>query len=747
MSTTISFRMLLGEVSHMKRMHNQSPLWIKGIGLWGILSLALVVQADTHNWGGLAGSWNDPANWVENDGGIPDVQDDIANITADIGAAQSISVDAPVTIGTLTIGDAAGTSGYTVTGTADNIVTFSHTSGVATISKTSGGTEFFNAPVVLASDLTFSMSGVNNGSAGTYFQFGPNGATAAQTISGTGTIINNATAGNLSFTDVIGGAIAITNNSATGVMFINTKGANSYSGDTTLNAGSYTTLGNVTGAPANSVPFGTGTLRLSGGTLFVGAAKTVANAIVAEASTTSVLRGGNGSLNRTLTLSGPITGTGTISTGTSSFVLPTGFSINSFSNSGTTAFQGDISAFQGTFTHETQLQSTATANVMTFNGITAASMDGSQATFAIAGETSGTTRSFNFGSSTVGVTTFKMGELSGTGGMINKIATATVTDLLEIGHLNTNSSFAGVIGGELLNVTKVGTGTLTLSAVQTYNGTTTVAGGVLNVDTTGSIDASPTIAVSPTASLLTNHILATTLTLDGSATIRADGGTLGASKVETLTINTGGQLNLKNNDLVVGTSTLAAVRDQIKLGIPLATNVSATAGITSDMMTVGVHGFGYALGSDVNRSPLIGGPGAGGTLSGQAYDDDSVLVKFTYRGDADLDGDSDLDDLGHWANAFTGDLGLGPLASPTTLWTQGDWDYDGDTDLDDLGFWSSTFTGDLGGGGLSVYAPNASDGAVAALAQMGINLVPEPSSICLIICGSLVLLRNKRRQG
>jgi hypothetical protein len=124
-----------------------------------------------------------------------------------------------------------------------------------------------------------------------------------------------------------------------------------------------------------------------------------------------------------------------------------------------------------------------------------------------------------------------------------------------------------------------------------------------------------------------------------------------------------------------------------------------------------------------------------------------VLVKYTYRGDADLDGDSDLDDLGFWANSFTGDLGLGPVAAPTTLWTQGDWDYDGDTDLDDLGFWSSTFTGDLGGGGLSVYAPNASSGAIAALAGMGITAVPEPSGVLLISIGmmSVHLVRRQRR--
>jgi hypothetical protein len=264
------------------------------------------------------------------------------------------------------------------------------------------------------------------------------------------------------------------------------------------------------------------------------------------------------------------------------------------------------------------------------------------------------------------------------------------------------------------------------------------------VSPTGSIDTSPTITVDSTGALLTNHILTTSLTINGTATINANGGVAGASKVETLIMGTGSQLNLKNNDLAVGTGSLSDVRAQIKLGLSGISNTASASGITSDMMTFGVHGFGYASGSDPNLNPILSG-----SLSGQSYDADSVLVKFTYRGDADLDGDSDLDDLGYWANSFTGDLGLGPLANPTTLWTQGDWDYDGDTDLDDLGFWSSTFTGDLGGGGLSVYAPNAPDGAIAALAQMGINAVPEPGAMSLIGIGFCMVgvLRRSARRG
>jgi autotransporter-associated beta strand protein len=301
-----------------------------------------------------------------------------------------------------------------------------------------------------------------------------------------------------------------------------------------------------------------------------------------------------------------------------------------------------------------------------------------------------------------------------------------------------------IISGAGFGVTKEGTGTVLFNGANTYTGDTTVNAGTLEIN--GQHTVGNSYYVAPNGKLVANTIRVGTLVVDGVAEVRADGGAVGASMVESLVIGAG-QLNLKNNDLIIGTGNLLDVRSQIKLGVSGVSNTAAATGITSDLMTAGVHGFGYALGDDVNRSPLIGGPGAGGTLSGLTYDADSVLVKFTYRGDADLDGDSDLDDLGFWANAFTGDLGLGSEAAPTTLWTQGDWDYDGDTDLDDLGFWSSTFTGDLGGGGLSVYTPYAPEGAIAALAQMGITAVPEPVSSSLLVLGlGAVTLQSLRRR-
>jgi hypothetical protein len=109
-------------------------------------------------------------------------------------------------------------------------------------------------------------------------------------------------------------------------------------------------------------------------------------------------------------------------------------------------------------------------------------------------------------------------------------------------------------------------------------------------------------------------------------------------------------------------------------------------------------------------------------------------VQLALYGDADVDGDVDLDDVGAWAVNFTGELGG---TGPTFIfWYQGDWDYDGDVDLDDVGRWSQNFTGELGGGAsvLHIDSPLHPQ-AERILQQLGITVVPEPAaSVLALLC-------------
>jgi hypothetical protein len=190
----------------------------------------------------------------------------------------------------------------------------------------------------------------------------------------------------------------------------------------------------------------------------------------------------------------------------------------------------------------------------------------------------------------------------------------------------------------------------------------------------------------------------------------------GFSQIQALSITNGAQLDLTNNSMQIDTSgpvaaLLGTVRGHLASGRIISSSADAT------------HRLGY-------------GPQAS-----------SVLLKFTYAGDADLDGDADGVDIGSWATNFTGELGGG--ASATMNWSQGDWDYDGDVDGVDAGLWATAFTGELGGGGLVLHveAP-LSRGAAEALAKLGVTMVPEPGIGLLIAasCPALAVTGRRRRR-
>jgi autotransporter-associated beta strand protein len=81
-----------------------------------------------------------------------------------------------------------------------------------------------------------------------------------------------------------------------------------------------------------------------------------------------------------------------------------------------------------------------------------------------------------------------IGSLAGTGTVVSNSATATLT----VGGGNTNTTFTGVLqnGAGVLALTKIGTGTFTLTGTNTYTGGTTISAGTLqlgNGGTAGSI--------------------------------------------------------------------------------------------------------------------------------------------------------------------------------------------------------------------------------------------------------------------
>jgi fibronectin-binding autotransporter adhesin len=310
-------------------------------------------------------------------------------------------------------------------------------------------------------------------------------------------VINAANSGGVTIsapiTEDTGSPSSVTiNSTSTGATTL--SGANTFSGGVYMNSGTLTlgvgSVGSV--GSITSGALGKGTLTLSGGIINTGAF-THMNAINVTAGTTTNIFGAG-------TLTGPITGTGTFSNDSTVGGA-----------SATLAMQGDISGFQGTFNFN---NTTLNRNNFNFNATTGNALDGSQAKFVVNGVITGS----NIRQLTLGGTNavFKAGELSGTGGQVQSAGT------IEIGYLNTDSSFTGQIIGSSTKITKVGSGTLTLGGANTYTGVTTVNAGILKAGSTTAFgpaaNASLAFGASSAGKVQLNGNSMTVISLNSNAT-------------------------------------------------------------------------------------------------------------------------------------------------------------------------------------------------------------------------------------
>jgi hypothetical protein len=147
-----------------------------------------------------------------------------------------------------------------------------------------------------------------------------------------------------------------------------------------------------------------------------------------------------------------------------------------------------------------------------------------------------------------------------------------------------------------------------------------------------------------------------------------------------LAIAPGGWLDLDTNDLIVN---YPAAAPQSPIG---SWNGSAYTGLTGQVAS-GRHIFsGISAGVSDGHTTMLGiaesadalhlGPADMGTFSGEPVDATAVLIKFTYGGDATLDGKVNVDDYGRI------DFNVG-LA--TRGWYNGDFNLDGKINVDDYG--------------------------------------------------------------
>jgi hypothetical protein len=188
----------------------------------------------------------------------------------------------------------------------------------------------------------------------------------------------------------------------------------------------------------------------------------------------------------------------------------------------------------------------------------------------------------------------------------------------------------------------------------------------------------------------------------------------GANRFSTFSITTDGTVDLKNNALVVDYSSIGLLVNLIRTDL-------RTGRVISSALTPG-----YAVGYGDNQLLQIG------TFAGlDVSSHNNVLLKYTYAGDANLDGQVDISDLYALASSWHGS---GP-------WTSGDFNYDGVVNAADLGLLASNWQAGVGNP-----VPGAALGdALLALHLPDVSLTPEPTGMVLLALLTPWSLKRTRR--
>lgn len=319
------------------------------------------------------------------------------------------------------------------------------------------------------------------------------------------TVSNDATTYAISGSGQIGGGGILTKR-GTGLFTLTT--VNTYSGGTIIQGGTLDIAG-IFGA------LGAGTLTLSGGTFQSSLASGTANInnpIVCTAGTTNVIQA-NGAGNTVLNASLSGNNNGQLT-----------FASDGVKGVDLTA---DNSGLGGIVTMASQV---------TLRYRNAASGNTPGVNYAL-GTTSSTLSSKVDGTPTI----YRLGALSGEAGcVVDGHGSGAGGDgahvTWEVGALNLNTAFGGVIrngnqagGSNVTTLIKVGTGTLTLSGLNTYTGNTTVSNGILAIASAASIPVGSTVVLASPGKLQLDFIgtnYARGLVIDG---VTKPDGTYGAT--------------------------------------------------------------------------------------------------------------------------------------------------------------------------------------------------------------------------
>ena len=209
----------------------------------------------------------------------------------------------------------------------------------------------------------------------------------------------------------------------------------------------------------------------------------------------------------------------------------------------------------------------------------------------------------------------------------------------------------------------------------------------------------------------------------GTVHVERNGTPGGTSILKTLSIGLTGRLDLDDNDLLVrytGANPYVTIRDYVIKGLTFG----ATGIVSSAAQSAGntVHAV-----VDNARLHLA-------NWEGTPIDDATIIVKYTLRGDATLDGKVDFNDLVKLAQNYNNTTGL-------ASWDMGDFNYDGNVDFNDLVRVAQNYNTALPAGPI----PGAPADFPPDLARAFAS-VPEPSTAAAFAVLGLVRLRRRHRR-
>jgi hypothetical protein len=220
--------------------------------------------------------------------------------------------------------------------------------------------------------------------------------------------------------------------------------------------------------------------------------------------------------------------------------------------------------------------------------------------------------------------------------------------------------------------------------------------------------------------------LSGTLKLGAAGSITVATGGTSVIRAAALDLASTAKINLADSDMIVdytGGSPINSIRSLIQQGFNGGSwngnGINSSRAATSpNAGEGGKTALGFAEASDTGIVNFDGFP----------VDSTTVLVKYTYVGDATLDGQVDVADLGNLATHW----------QAAALWNGGDFDYNGTVDVNDLGLLATNWQVGVG----NPLQPDLAE----ALASLGLPevSVPEPALMSSGLCSWMLLRRRTR---